>query len=294
LLQTTTEDVLDGTYDWLSGKTPEPSFTINFVKAKQTFATEVGQAAATRLKTLPPCTAKQVQAMGPNADINAFKVTCLPPGLNIAAQQAKITHDLATSKDFIGTPKLTPQNLPKDSDGKTVFDNAKEAPKIYKWVNASPWLMIGLTLLVGIITWLLYEDKRRGMRGLAIILTVVGALLVLSYFGTLQTYNKISQPNGALGKAVKGSFQETTIKALSSIAHSIEQVILVFGIVYLIIGIVTLLIIKFAWKKPSSAQPTNDKKPTSQNNESTVKTPEPKPVANPTPKPTPKPKRIQG
>ncbi|HLC91966.1 MAG TPA: hypothetical protein VJC09_02855, partial [Candidatus Saccharimonadales bacterium] len=48
LLQTSTESVLNGTYDWLAGKTAEPNFKIDLTNAKQTFANGVGAAAAER------------------------------------------------------------------------------------------------------------------------------------------------------------------------------------------------------------------------------------------------------
>jgi hypothetical protein len=270
---------------------------IDLTQAKQTFAQAVGQSARDRLASLPVCTAKQLKAMGANADIDAFSVTCRPPGINLKQQQKKITQDLATSKEFLGTPKLTAQNLPKNDQGQTVFDKASKAPKVYKWVNASPWILFTLALLTGAGTVLLNESRRRGLRNVAIVTTVIGALLVLGNLGTTQAFNKLNQPNGKLGEVVKGSFQQTIIKALSSIAHSIEQTILFFGIVYLILGVGTLIALKFI--KPKQVDKT-DSKPTSKDPAPPIddspkqKEPDPKSAPKPVNKPTPKPKPIQG
>jgi len=74
LLKSTTENVLNGTYAWLQGKTPTPSFTIDFSTAKKTFAQGVGEAAQKQLASLPVCTTAQAIQQG--SDINAFSATC--------------------------------------------------------------------------------------------------------------------------------------------------------------------------------------------------------------------------
>ena len=87
LLQQTTENVLNGSYDWLTGKTTGPSFKVDLRQAKQTFAQSVGEAAKQRLVKLPACTAAQLQKL--SSDIDPFSVLCRPPGVNLASQQRK-------------------------------------------------------------------------------------------------------------------------------------------------------------------------------------------------------------
>lgn len=296
LLQDTTENVLDGTYKWLKGEVKTPDYTIDFTAAKQTFAQGVGDAAEQRLNGLKVCTAAELKAMGTNADVDAFKVTCRPPSLNVAAEKAKIISNLANSKDFLGTPKLTAQNMQKDDNGKTFFENASQAPTIYKWVNASPWLIAVLALLAGIIIFFLSVTKRRGVRSLATIFTVVGALLTLTNLGTSRAFDKLNDPSGKLGEAVKGSFQQTIIKALDSISHSIESIILWFGIAYLVIGIVTLIILRLTKPKNQTGDKPSELKGSKTEKPEKPAQPESKPAPKPptTSKPAPKPKFIQG
>ena len=286
LLQSTTENVLNGTYDWLTGKTTNPSFTIDFAAAKQTFAQGVGQAAQKQLTSLPICTPKQAEQQG--SDINAFTATCRPAGLNIAAQTKKVSSDLAKSKDFLGTPVLTPQNMPKNNQGQTIFDQLSKAPEAYKFINASPWLLIGLAVLAGLVTYLLYDSKRRGLRNLSITLTGTGIFLLLVGFGTSKAFHALNQPTGKLGEAVKGSFQQTIIKALNSISSSIEHVILWFGIIYVVIGVGTLLILYFT--KPKKTEASTDKKEPTPPTDDSPRQEKTKPIS----KPASKPIHIQG
>jgi len=259
LLQNSTESLLNGTYEWLSGKTKTPVFSIDLTQAKQTFAQAVGAAAGQRAASLPVCTTAQLKQLNPDVDL--FSVPCKPANLNIAAQQAKLVNNLQTNKDFLGTTSLNASNLPKDSNGQTAFDKLSQAPKIYKWVSASPWLLAVLVVLTGGATVLLYESKRRGLRNVAISLGSTGTLLIILSLASSWVLHKANTPSGALGSTIKGSFQQTAIKGINSISNSIEQTIIWFGVSYLIIAILTLAILHFTKPKRQTAEPAK-KEPT--------------------------------
>ena len=276
LLQTSTDNVLNGTYNWLSGKTATPSFRIDLSGAKQTFAQAAGAAAAQRVSSLPSCTIAQLEQLSPDQD--PFSLACLPPGFDIAAAQSKVTNDIATSSDFLGTPVITPHNLPKNSQGKTVFDQLANAPKIYKWINASPWLLAALAVLTGGITLALYDSKRRGLRNIAITLGSTGIFLLVVGYGTNWLFGRVNRPNGALGKALQGSFQQTAIKAANSISHSILQVTVWFALAYLLAAVVILVVLHFVKpKKPANVKQDQI---------------DPKPAETPAPPPAPKPRPL--
>lgn len=281
LLQSSTESVLNGTFDWLAGKTAEPKFKIDLTNAKQTFANGVGAAAATRVKGLPTCTTTQIQQL--NADMDPFALICQPPGFDITAAQTKVTSDIANSKEFLGTPLITPQTMPKDSKGNTIFDNLSKAPDVYKLINASPWLLGLLALIFGALTLVLYESKRKGLRSLAFSLTGVGVFLLIISFINNYIFHKLNQPSGALGKSLPGNFQQTGIKAAGSISDSIQSIIIWFGLSYLILGLGIFIALHFTKKDEKPKAPPKEEK----SNED-----EPKPVEPdkpPAPKPRPRP-----
>ncbi len=85
-VQNTTEKVIDGTYDWLNGKTTQPNFNIDLNTVKATFAIKVGDAAAARAATLPACPAN---SLPPSSD--PFSAACLPKG--ITARQVVIRQE---------------------------------------------------------------------------------------------------------------------------------------------------------------------------------------------------------
>ncbi len=256
LLQKSTEDLLNGTYDWLSGKTKTPNFNVDLTPAKQTFATTVGQVAANRLNGLPVCTRAQLAQLDPS-NIDPFNVPCRPPGLNVANHQAKLVSDINTNKNFLGTTQLNAQSLPKDQNGKTVFDKLSKLPTVYRLINTSPWIFGLLAIVAGVITVWLHDNKRRGLRSLAISLGTTG--IVLFAVGIVANWglHKATSQHGVISSGLNGDFQQTVIKGVNSLFGSIEHVLVWFGIIYIIIAIGILAALHII--KPKTAAPAGKK-----------------------------------
>ena len=72
LLQTSTENIIDGVYHWLDGKVATPDFKIDLSSTKTTFANQVAQAAANRAITLPRCT-----SLPANTSFDAFSANII-------------------------------------------------------------------------------------------------------------------------------------------------------------------------------------------------------------------------
>ncbi len=250
LLQNSTENILDGTYAWLQGKTKTPTFSVDLSAAKNTFAEGVGKAAAQRVAKLPACTSAQLNKLS-TQEIDLFSVSCKPAGLNIKAEQAKLVKEIKTNKDFLGQPVVNASNLPKDKNGKTIFDQLAQLPKAYKWVNASPWLLALITLFTGVIAFFLHDTRRRGFRNIALAFGIIGTIMLIINSATAYGLTKASEPNGAISKAADSSFKQPIIAAVKSIHNSISQVYVWFAIGYLVIAIVVLLALRFI--KPKKA-----------------------------------------
>src|SRR5476649_1346393 len=93
-VQKNTEQVLDGTYDWLDGKTPVPDFQIDLTSTKIAFANNVAAAVQKQLAGLPVCTAAQTQALAANFD--ALSATCLPKGITAESAASTVQSNILT------------------------------------------------------------------------------------------------------------------------------------------------------------------------------------------------------
>jgi hypothetical protein len=255
LLQSTTENLLDGSYEWLSGESKEPTFNINLTEAKSTFAEAVGASALQKISTLPACTPAQLQQLS-GGEIDLFNLPCQPPAQIVAQQQSQLVSEIKNSKEFLENPVLNAKTLPKDDQGKTVFDNLEPARSAYKWANASPWLLAVLALISAAAVVFLHDFKRRGLRSVSLTLGITAILILVFNWVGRWSLSNASKPNGALSRSAEGSFQQTVIKGIDSISASVSQIIVWFALGYLLIATIVLAILYFI--KPK--QPANEHK----------------------------------
>lgn len=166
------ENFIDGTYTWLEGKSPEPTFKIDLTAARQTIATSVADKAAARLTSLPPCTKI------PTGQLDPFSIDCLPPGLNVEREKQRILSEMLASKEFLPQTVITADQLPKDSSGKTFAQAHTEIPTYFKWLSILPWLLAAMTIpTIAVLIWL-GNDKRRAIRSVGRTLIAVGGFIL--------------------------------------------------------------------------------------------------------------------
>lgn len=115
VLQKDAEGVIDGFFNWLQGKTPQPDFKIDLAGPKKQFAQSIGNYLHERFKHLPPCGATTQVA----DDI--FKLNCVPQGYNINAEIQRNVNQLANSKDFLGDPVITANDIKGDDKKASIY-----------------------------------------------------------------------------------------------------------------------------------------------------------------------------
>jgi hypothetical protein len=268
-LQTSTENVVDGTYNWLKGKTPKPDFAIRIGDAKQQFAAAINKAAKDYYASLPMCPPGQA----PPADLDPFAVTCQIRGFNAGAEIDRMTSEIVNNKDFLDKDVITADDIKTEKESQQpVYTHLAFLPVLYRLNQIGVWVlgMLALGAAIGLI--FIYPDRRRGLRRVAAKLIGVGAVVLL---GALIIHFAF----GALNKKFLPHEQTATAKVQESglyIAKQAEQGIirtnLWFGIGYVLLGISSLAAIKF-WLKPphqtavhspTDTPKTSDRPPSSQ------------------------------
>ncbi len=256
VLQKDTENVIDGTYHWLHGKTPQPDFRVDLSGPKQQFASGVGDYLRNRVQSVPACARGQV----PDTD-DLFSINCLPRGFDVNAEVQQQVDKLANGKDFLSDPVITAQTLKKDGN-QSPFDKFKALPKIYQKATWSPWLFGSLALLSAGIIIFLHDERRRGMKRVARILLPTGVLLVFIGVATLEIAKRGAEQIKLNGEGVS-QLRPSVISLIHSIAGSLSHVYIWFGVGYAVIGIGLLVAVKL-WLKPaksSASAASSDKKP---------------------------------
>jgi hypothetical protein len=283
VVQNSSEKVIDGIYNWLDGKTAQPDFNVDLTNVKTTFAEKIGQAATDRAAALPKCTA-------PPASTDPFSVTCLPPSLTPAQVGEQAKNDVLTGQGFLDHPDITASSV-KSSNGQPLFEKAKlqNAPKQYQRAKKTPFILAILSILAILAVIFLSATRKIGLRRIGMILTIIGALMLLFAWGInrVATHNvipKLGLDNNVLRSSVQ--------KLATEIVHNVQQNYIMFGGIYLALGIAALIISMMMGKKTAGEKvPANTDKSAPAANSSTT----PKPAQKPAPKPKPKSSpRIQG
>lgn len=182
LLQASTEQLVDATYDWLYGKTSQPRFRIDFSGAKQQFANDLGSYGIQKLSKLPIC-----KTYSPTTVLDAFTATCQPRGLQLEGQDQEIAAQIYSSKDFLPKTIFTAKDLPKNSKGDTIAEQLAFAPVAFRLAYILMWTVGGLTLLLAAGMVYLRPSRRKGWRSLGVAILSDGAFLAIStlVFGRL-------------------------------------------------------------------------------------------------------------
>lgn len=249
-LEQSTNQVIDGIYGWLQGKTESPQFEIKLGDAKQRFATAVGDIAANRVGKLPICTLQQLRAQDLN-NIDPFSVRCQPPGINIKTEQNKIVTSINNDENFLKDTTISTDNLSKQN-GQTIFDQASVAPTTFQWLTKLPYLLGGLGILAGSSLVLLHEDKRRGIWIIGRTLLFSGVVLLVGALLAMYLAKQFHIQNfGAGNTAIESSLQPI----VQSLTNSFNHIVYIFSAIYLVLGGAIMLTIHLT--RPKQQHPLN-------------------------------------
>ena len=242
-IEQTAGGAIDGLFAWLQGKTESPQFTIDLNDAKRRLATGIGEAAYAKANTLPPCTAAQLRTLDRN-DLDIFNLPCVPPGLDLRAEQAKLVQQISSNNEFLQDTTVTAEDLPQQ-DGQNAFDQAAIVPQAYVWLVRLPWILGVLALVSATGVILLHDERRRGVWVVGRTAIAVGVVLVIS--SVLVNY---------LAGQVRPEGQNELVNLVPGIirdlAGQFNRILITFGIGYGVAGAATMLAIRLTRPKLAS------------------------------------------
>lgn len=236
LLKQQGESVIDGVYAWLRGETDKPAFSIDLTEAKQRFATNVGNYAQRRYESLPPCTLQQLRTL--STDVDPFTVECQAPGVSGATVNETVQREILQSDQFLEDTNYTAEDLPKDPQGRTAFDNLESAPEMYRLLGTLPVLLGIVSVVTAIGVMLLAEDKRRGLKAIGVTLLGTGIFLGL---GALIISWSFNQMNGVSGEA----FQDSLIATVRALTSTYNANLLKFYLTYILVGAAIIVTLRY-------------------------------------------------
>ena len=228
-VQQNTEAVLDGTYDWLDGKTPVPDFQIDLTTSKTAFANNVSQLVQQRLAGLPVCTTTaQVENFDP---LNA---TCLPPGVSATSAASTLQSNILSGKGFLDNPVITADSIKNGKDNQPLFTGKlKSVPDKYRIAKATPLILGSLTVLLALAIVFLSTGRAAGLRHLGFPLLAIGLLLLVFAWGINRVTSQTLAPKISVNNAVLQSSLRTL---LVDVEQAIDKSYWWFGGGYVVLG----------------------------------------------------------
>ena len=243
---------IKGNYDWLSGKTEKPQYTIDLGPAREEFAKNTGLALASRLATLPNCTNAQMAQLKALGDkIDPYTVECLPFTTNPDDAGQKATEDIQSNSSFLNNAVLTPDSLnpSEQSSSEPYYKKMENLPKFYQLLLKAPVIFGALALLLILCMLFIAPTKRRALRRISFMLVISGLFLIVSKAVLDIGFKQIEKGvNESAGDAAK--LQESLINLMHGIEKSITSFNMYFGIGYAVAAIILFLIVKKGAGKP--------------------------------------------
>jgi hypothetical protein len=240
VLEDSSDRVIDGVYDWLEGKTPQPTFHIDLEKNRAYISENISLYAFNRLTKQPICFENPKQ-------INPFTAPCLPT--NFSLDEERTAFAAAIEQVFPKTV-FTANDLPKFKGGKSLAEAVPHAPTYYRWLRASPLIfgVIVIGLAVSIVQ--LCRTRRLGFRLLGSVTLSTGAALMITPILYLLAYPRINS-SLHLQSADTGlnALSTTVVGALSSTFYIF---LIKAALITVNLGLVTVLLERFTRDKAYS------------------------------------------
>lgn len=243
-LQEDVNQIIDGTYPWIQGKTPTPTFRIDLTNAKQQLANAVADYASRRLSALPPCTPAEVP---PNIDI--FTLTCLPLGFDTPAAVNQARQDVLNAGGPLKQPVLTPDTL-KPDDSHTITQKFANVPRAYHSFILTLYALALVAIITSVAAVYFSSTWRSGLRRLGVTLVTIGISTVLAaWIGSTLLHRGLDQ---LVTTAQNNQLVQVKISNVVDIlTANVRNWWLGYGFVILVIGIGVLIALRFT--KPKQA-----------------------------------------
>lgn len=228
-IQSSAEQVIDGTYAWLDGTTSEPEFVIDVSTAKSSFIEQVATVAADRVASLPVCAT--VEQAGDRDD--PFKTACQPPGFDAATEKQKFIEKANQNEEFDEATTITTDSLTKDS-GQSFNEQFGVIKTGYTVSRAAPLILGVIAVISSVLVLLLHAEKSKGLLRLAKIFLSIGLITLIS---TLIGWFLFSKTNLSFANELDASLQQSLIKAVNIAYATVRNTLLLGSLAYIATGL---------------------------------------------------------
>lgn len=263
LIQTSTENVLDGLFAWAQGKTKEPEFRIDLTNAKADLASNIAAYAEKRANGLPVCTLQQLRQLSP--DIDLLQVPCLPPGTNVSAVSQQYSQKFLSEGDFLKDPVITNKSIAKEGS-KPLSEQLSAVPQAYSALQSGKWVLLAIVVILSAALIFARRNRIAGLKHVAWTLVSVATFLLIIITVYWFVFDRANT-----GRIADNAVQAMWVDGAQSILSDLNRIIVWFSVGYLAIGGGALLFLRFG---PHNKKPIKDEVEKEPETETTEEEPE--------------------
>lgn len=178
--QGASEQIIDGTYSWMSGGTASPKFSVDTTAVKNDFASNIATYIRQQMDSLPAC---ERDTAPPTSAKDALSLTCLPQHVTPDMVADTARQQILANSLLVQGDSITPTTL-KDGQGRTFQQQLAFMPWLYRAYLPALLLLPLLGALLGVAIVFLSATKRAGLRRVAWLVLSTGLVtLVLAVAG---------------------------------------------------------------------------------------------------------------
>lgn len=258
VLQSVGDDLIDGFYGWIQGKTDKPTFTVNLLNTREQAAENVATYVAGRVASLPVCSTSGLYELynsGALTTGNYYSMSCRPASLATQTVHDSVQRSILGSADFANELTFDASTI-TDDNGQPLYKKLSFVPATYKAVVWSTYAtgVLALAALAGAI--FLRPSRRAGAKRAAIVLLVCGvvsALLALvTVFGMTYIENLVVSAAGT-----DTALQVKVVNIIRTLLSDVRSWWLWISGIEIALGVGLLIGLRLR-QKPSSVAPKID------------------------------------
>jgi hypothetical protein len=247
-VQSSSEQVINSTYNWIQGDTTAPNFSVDLNQARNDFADNVASYIQQKLGALPPC----AQLMLPPTSVQELlDLTCMPRGVSIATIANTARQEALSSKLF-SEDNVININTFKDKQGRPVTDQLTIIPKVHQFYTLSLYVLPVLILLlaIGVLFWSI--TKRAGIKRIAWLLISAGVTAMV--FAVVEVW-LLHAGISIFGIPATASptLQDKLLMIVETLSTDLRIWWFGFGAGYTLLGVVLLIVLRFNKPRPELA-----------------------------------------
>jgi hypothetical protein len=229
--QNNIENLIDGTYDWLEGKTNQPEFVLDVKDTKDQFANRVGDYAKEKSTSLPDCSFSQLQKIQNSEEFNIFTANCVPPFISPQVIDQQTASAIKQSDEVLGDGTLKASEL-ENARGEPLFKNLDNIPDTFSAVKFTPLILLAFSSLLIFALLKVSKNKTEGLKRVSRWVGLAGVLIFLTPIAFM-----IMSRTLLYGLGNQPEFRDIAISVLEQYVGKAGEIYYLFGLVLVVLAI---------------------------------------------------------